>query len=346
MIEEFGDASTPQGAWLRYQGTSAFTGPTGLYELGWEAAPKTSSPGAGNLLDDLSAELAPLAEIGSDTPSAVAPGPARLPLRLQLAGRLATPGTLKIRLSGAGLDRDRIEVGAPVGIPGARAKIDDRGAITVTVLPGTYGPPGGLGRLTVPVDLSGQSARSVRLWLTAADGDEAAGLPLRTGPAEDCSGTGTTSLRVMLSPEPADLQLTAVSDAVRDGADVAVYTVRNLGPSGASGVTLRAGVPAGVAVAAARSNVGDCLQSGDVSVCHLGQLAPGERASVAVSGRVNSTATSLHNRAVVESVTPDDPALANNGLRLDTPVADNIDPSPAPPAPEPGRPADARSTCT
>jgi hypothetical protein len=191
-------------------------GPDGPLRARLGSGPKSSSAGAGNLLDDLSAELAPLAEIASDTPrarpqrrAAAAALPARRPAH--------RAGTLTLSQQKEGLDPGSVTLGDPLGIAGATAEIDDRGVITTTVRAAIYGPPVEPGPLTMPIDLSGQSARCVRPRLYATGNDAGADLPLRTGPADACRGTAQRASTLTLSPKPADLQVTASSQAVRDG---------------------------------------------------------------------------------------------------------------------------------
>ena len=186
LIQTFADAVSPAGTWTRHQGEAAFTHATGRYEVGWEAAPKTSSASAGNLLDDIQADLAPLVEIASATPSAVDPDAPLLPLRLRLTGRLITDGILKIALAATELEPEQNRLGDVLGVPGAEATIDDQGVITITVPPGVYGEGGRSSALTLPIDLGGQTVRALELRLSAAGGDNGSDLPLRTGPAESC----------------------------------------------------------------------------------------------------------------------------------------------------------------
>ena len=342
LIQKFTSASTAKGAWKHYEGASTFVGPTGSYEIGWEGAPKTANAGAGNLLDDASAELSPLVEIGSETPGAIPSDDSTLPLHLQIAGRLTATGRMTVGLHGAGLDRAAITVADPQGIPGAHAEIDDHGVVTVTVPPGIYGPPSARGALTVPIRLAGSSARHVRLVLAATGGGDSE-LPLRIGPAQSCSGAGTSTLTVTLSPQPADRAITANSDAVRDGAYTASYAIEDLGPNTASDVSATLGIPAGVTFATAEPSLGTCARHEDRVVCHFGRLGPQDAVAVTITGSVTSDAELLHSTAHVGSVTPDDPNLDNNVVLLRTAIADDVPPAPTTPA-GPTTPSKTEST--
>ncbi|WP_027008486.1 DUF11 domain-containing protein [Conexibacter woesei] len=338
-VQRLADVTSTTDVWTRHSGPGTFTGATGLYELGAEGQlVDPDHPGAGNLLDDVDVELAPLAEIESGTPGALDPARRPWPLRIALSGRLRAAGTLTVALSGAGLDPDAVTVGAPSGVPGAHAAIAG-GDITVAVPPGVYGSPGEPDVVSVPVDLAAAArdgAAHVRAQLTAA-------APARVGPAEDCGGTGTSERTVTLAGVVTDLQVTAVAEAVRGGQYVAEIRVRNVGSARANGVVGQLTLPADLDLQVTAATAGTCGRDGARVRCGLGSIAPGATELYAVAGRVPAGADMLTARAVTADVTPADAEPDNNHLTLVTPVQDPPPvPSPAPmPTPTPAPPGAA-----
>jgi uncharacterized repeat protein (TIGR01451 family) len=103
-------------------------------------------------------------------------------------------------------------------------------------------------------------------------------------------------------------------------------TVRNDGPSTATGVQITDTIPAGTTFVSGQDGNGatvcTLVQTGDV-VCSLGTMAPGTTKTVFLTVKVGPSVPPspppLHNKVVVSSNTPD-PALGNNTFTLDTPV--------------------------
>jgi uncharacterized repeat protein (TIGR01451 family) len=113
-----------------------------------------------------------------------------------------------------------------------------------------------------------------------------------------------------------DLQLTKTADrATASIGDAITYTltIRNDGPSTATGVTLSDPLPAGLNPGAVTSSQGTCATAGQAVSCTVGTLASGATATVTIAGTVRSSAagTTLANTATVTGDQPD-PTPADN----------------------------------
>ncbi|HET9945183.1 MAG TPA: DUF11 domain-containing protein, partial [Actinomycetes bacterium] len=127
----------------------------------------------------------------------------------------------------------------------------------------------------------------------------------------------------------ADLSVTKVaspSPVIAGNPLTYTITVRNDGPSTATGVQITDTIPAGTTFVSGQDGNGNTVctlvQTGDV-VCSLGSMAPGTTKTVFLTVKVGPSVPPspppLHNKVVVSSNTPD-PALGNNTFTLDTPV--------------------------
>ncbi len=127
---------------------------------------------------------------------------------------------------------------------------------------------------------------------------------------------------------PADLSVTNIdsSDPVRVGNPLTyIVTVRNNGPSNATGVVLTDTLPGGVSFVTANAGGGTCEHvSGEVT-CSLGTINVGSLVAVGITVTPESNAGgSITNRVSVESL-ESDPISSNNSASQDTsvtPVAD------------------------
>lgn len=98
--------------------------------------------------------------------------------------------------------------------------------------------------------------------------------------------------------------------------------VDNLGPVGATGVTLTDDLPAGTTFVAATPSQGSCSENGGVVTCDLGSVLIGGDAMVTVEVTVDVTGT-LENTARVTAVEPD-PDPANDSR---TTLTESLDPA-------------------
>ncbi len=131
----------------------------------------------------------------------------------------------------------------------------------------------------------------------------------------------TANLRVTKSDSP---------DPVTEGG-LLTYTieVRNLGPDGATGVTLDDDLPAGVEFVSASTSSGTCERRGRNVDCALGNLADNATAEVTIRVRPQKSG-SISNTASADSV-ENDPQAANNTDTETTTV--NAPPPPPPTGP-------------
>ncbi len=134
-------------------------------------------------------------------------------------------------------------------------------------------------------------------------------------------GTGDSDTIVTPLAGSADLSLVKSATPTAQAGQSITYTltVYNLGPSDASGVLITDTLPAGVAIQSA----GGCADNGDGTItCDVGTLAAGASQSFVITVLADDDiepGTSLENRAVVGSDTPDgDPS--NNQAYADTSI--------------------------
>jgi len=122
-----------------------------------------------------------------------------------------------------------------------------------------------------------------------------------------------------LSSTPADLvvSLNAPSSSVSGGNSTYTITVKNLGPSNASGVTLTDAFSAGAFSQSMTPSQGTCGGT-PVAQCDLGSLANGSSATVTLVVQPSSPG-SLTNTATVSATQPD-PNLSNNSANAITAV--------------------------
>ena len=103
-------------------------------------------------------------------------------------------------------------------------------------------------------------------------------------------------------------------------------TVTNLGPAGASGVTLTDPLPAGVTFVSATSSQGSCGQTAGTVTCNLGDLAVAASARVTIVGLAATTGSKV-NTATVTAVGADpDPGNNTASATVTVPVPPTITP--------------------
>jgi uncharacterized repeat protein (TIGR01451 family) len=123
-------------------------------------------------------------------------------------------------------------------------------------------------------------------------------------------------------PRQANLKLTKLDapDPVRVGGTL-TYTlkVENLGPSGATGVTVRDNLPDGVRFLSVSSTRGSCTGSDATVRCDLGDVADGRKPQITIRVRVQGSPRMIHNWAIVDAIT-DDPHPLHNKDSQDTRV--------------------------
>ncbi len=116
----------------------------------------------------------------------------------------------------------------------------------------------------------------------------------------------------------ADLLVTktsATAEPIRTGDTVTyVVTVKNNGPSAATGVVLTDNLPSAL-TGVSTNKPGDCTISGGTITCAVGALASGASYSVTVTGTANAPSGDLLNRASALGNEPD-PNLANNSAQV------------------------------
>lgn len=125
---------------------------------------------------------------------------------------------------------------------------------------------------------------------------------------------------------PTDLALTqgdSPDPVVVNGTVTYVLTVRNLGGSSASVVTVRDDLPPGFSLLSASPSQGTCA-SGSPAVCHLGTIAAGGKATVEIRANAPPAAGAVTNSARVASAVLDR-ALGNNTVTEMTTVASGAD---------------------
>jgi uncharacterized repeat protein (TIGR01451 family) len=124
--------------------------------------------------------------------------------------------------------------------------------------------------------------------------------------------TPQADLEVLLSAAPA---------TPLDSAITYTIAVTNHGPDTATAVRLTNTLPASVANVTFASSQGSCSLAGNRVTCNLLTVTNGGIATVIVTARPTALGT-LTNTAVVQAVTPADPAPANNTRSIVTTVTD------------------------
>jgi uncharacterized repeat protein (TIGR01451 family) len=169
---------------------------------------------------------------------------------------------------------------------------------------------------TVSINVTAQAAGTITNTATVAG----------SGSADRNSANDSSTASTTVNPA-ADLSITKTDspDPATAGQQVTYsITVRNNGPSGATGVTVTDPLPAGVSYNSATPSQGTCFQSVPGTVtCNIGGLANGATATVQIivtatgSGAVTNTAT----------VTRTEPDLnsANNSASATTTIAGRAD---------------------
>nr|WP_246851464.1 isopeptide-forming domain-containing fimbrial protein [Patulibacter sp. SYSU D01012] len=148
-------------------------------------------------------------------------------------------------------------------------------------------------RTHVPYALAGTTITNV----ASVRGDQ-----LDTTPENDGDDATTT-----VGPA-ADLSIAKTAGgAIAGGAATWTITVRNAGPSTATGVTVRDALPEGTAFRAAAPSQGACRADGRDVTCELGDLPSGGSAQIAVAATVDGglTGATLRNVAEVTGREPD-----------------------------------------
>ncbi len=140
------------------------------------------------------------------------------------------------------------------------------------------------------------------------------------------NNTSTVTTPVVAS---ADLSLVKTASATQvKPSDPLTYTftVGNLGPSSATGVTIVDTLPTGFTYSSASGDLSASV-SGQTLTLTIANLAAGATASITVNGTVASTASgTLVNTATV-SAAQADPNLANNTSSVSTPVSVPVQPA-------------------
>ena len=198
-----------------------------------------------------------------------------------------------------------------------------------TTLVSATGPVGactGTTTVTCPVgDLLPGAAQSVEVIVTtsAATPTDLNGVFNNTAsvassqPDPDTANNSAVVATTLAVPGPTDVDLTLVGpeSLLIDREAAFTYTVINLGPNAAGGVTLTANLPAGVTFGTATPTFGgSCTGTGPVS-CDLGALLNGASASVTVTftpTALTPTAAGLLSIGGTVAVASGDPVPANN----------------------------------
>ena len=151
------------------------------------------------------------------------------------------------------------------------------------------------------------------------------------------SSGSTTPVQPAPAPAPApapsptaDLSVTHTDapDPVALGGTVTyTITVRNNGPSSASGVVVTEQLPGGASLAAWRTSQGSCSGSSTLT-CSLGTIASGGTATVTVDARPGSAGVASASASV--SASTSDPSSANNSASTSTTVNAPVSAAPAP----------------
>jgi uncharacterized repeat protein (TIGR01451 family) len=119
---------------------------------------------------------------------------------------------------------------------------------------------------------------------------------------------------LLSDPRKADLKMTKSDnpDPVKIGRTL-TYTlkVENLGPAGASGVTVTDQLPNQVHFVTASATAGSCSLAGATVTCNLGDVAAGQQREVTIKAKMQGTPRTITNSATVNAITGD-PQPANN----------------------------------
>lgn len=179
------------------------------------------------------------------------------------------------------------------------------------------------GRTNTHALLAGSPARDFAVGCIATDQRGVArpqGPACDSGSFEAAPGAVTADLRLTKSDSPDPLVL---------GQNL-TYTiaVTNLGPGGATGVTVVDNLPPTATFVSASSTVGSCVRAGTTVTCTIGALASSASATITIVV-TPAAAGSLTNTATV-SATQVDPVAANNSATATTTVsADAVEAVPA-----------------
>ena len=128
-------------SWVRYQGTFAYAGATGVSNMGFEAISAQGGASNGNLLDDIQIELAPFVEFvrpSSSSPEAVGNN---LPT-LRVNGTVRTAFNVTVQITGG-----TATLGTDYTTPGNST------TLTVNVPAGTYDGTGAASQFALPVTI-------------------------------------------------------------------------------------------------------------------------------------------------------------------------------------------------
>jgi len=138
-------------------------------------------------------------------------------------------------------------------------------------------------------------------------------------PAND-SASASTDVSVVTTGGSADLSISKHALPLTGGGEfprlrvgsslIYVLTVKNLGPSTATGVTVSDQLPAGLTFRKVGTSNGTCKQASGTVTCALGKLKKGRTAWVAIRVAA-SAAGKITNTATVRGDQPD-PSMGNN----------------------------------
>ncbi|MDQ2700369.1 MAG: DUF11 domain-containing protein, partial [Actinomycetota bacterium] len=133
----------------------------------------------------------------------------------------------------------------------------------------------------------------------------------------DASGADLQVIKKLTSPGP--------DDEVKTG-DTVTYkvTVKNNGPSNATGVALYDALPTGLTDVTTDKPVGDCPVAAGAITCAVGNLANGASFTVTVTGTVKTGQSELVNTASATG-NESDPNPGNNQDEVKTPVGKSAD---------------------
>lgn len=165
-------------------------------------------------------------------------------------------------------------------------------------------------RITVRADAEGEITNSASVVTNESDAN-----------TSNNTARATTSVRPQPVIPTADLSISQADapDPVVVGNNlIYTITVRNNGPSEATGVTLTDTLPSGVSLKSATPGQGSCASSGQNITCGLGSLSAGATTTVTLTVTPSIQGTSTNTAEVLGNET--DPQSSNNRSQIQTTV--------------------------